>query len=371
MAPERDTQTFAKQILENLKPELVLPAPYSVWEPSKMKFEVSSVTNPQSLAEMQALMVKKTFTVSDMYILRVIRMLGHADLLSICMLLMAEREMEDRKAVEEGRPARCIPNLDRRSLKERLDTLAMSGLVIIEKFQINDSVYAYLKRSKSEAHQTRQIYSLTAHASYAFRTMLESDQQLRFDSKTIWLNEMSKVEKANAGLLAAAFLKQKYMSKYIFSYRLKNVKGIDELPAVFSFKKEEVMPTRLAIFAANFYTNERIVTEKDHLFYMNSRIRGFCMALRAMINEDTGKSSTFAAIICEDVHGIQKVMSMILNTDESLIKHCIFTTGTILISRSVLSKPEVLPGCFVEPVFNSEKNRWQIVGATGFYFLEA
>ena len=41
-----------------------------------MKFEVAGVTNPQSLAEMQALLVKKAFTVSDMYILRVIRMLG-------------------------------------------------------------------------------------------------------------------------------------------------------------------------------------------------------------------------------------------------------------------------------------------------------
>ena len=81
------------------------------------------------------------------------------------------------------------------------------------------------------------MYSLTAHATYAFRTMLEADQQLRFDSKTIWLNEMTKMERANAGLLAAVFLKQKYMSKYIFSYRLKNVKGIDELPAIIDFKK--------------------------------------------------------------------------------------------------------------------------------------
>lgn len=84
MALEHDTQVLAKQILEDLKPELVLSSPYSVWDPGKMKFEVAGVTNPQSLAEMQALLVKKAFTVSDMYILRVIRMLGHADLLSIC-----------------------------------------------------------------------------------------------------------------------------------------------------------------------------------------------------------------------------------------------------------------------------------------------
>lgn len=83
--------------------------------------------------------------------------------------------------------------------------LAMSGLVIVEKFQINETVYAYLKSAKSEAHQTRQMYSLTAHATYAFRIMLEADQQLRFDSKTIWLNEMTKMERANAGLLAAVF----------------------------------------------------------------------------------------------------------------------------------------------------------------------
>ena len=268
MALEHDTQVLAKQILEDLKPELVLPSPYSVWDPGKMKFEVAGVTNPQSLAEMQALLVKKAFTVSDMYILRVIRMLGHADLLSICTVLMAEREKEERKAKEENRPIRCIPKLDRRSLKERLDTLAMSGLVIVEKFQINETVYAYLKSAKSEAHQTRQMYSLTAHATYAFRTMLEADQQLRFDSKTIWLNEMTKMERANAGLLVAVFLKQKYMSKYIFSYRLKNVKGIDELPAIIDFKKEGVMPTRLVIFAVNFYTNERIVTEKDHSYYI-------------------------------------------------------------------------------------------------------
>lgn len=371
MALEHDTQVLAKQILEDLKPELVLPSPYSVWDPGKMKFEVAGVTNPQSLAEMQALLVKKAFTVSDMYILRVIRMLGHADLLSICTVLMAEREKEERKAKEENRPIRCIPKLDRRSLKERLDTLAMSGLVIVEKFQINESVYAYLKSAKSEAHQTRQMYSLTAHATYAFRTMLEADQQLRFDSKTIWLNEMTKMERANAGLLAAVFLKQKYMSKYIFSYRLKNVKGIDELPAIIDFKKEGVMPTRLVIFAVNFYTNERIVTEKDHSYYINSKVRGFCTALRAVIHETTGNGSTFAAIICEDAKGIQKVISMIQSIDEPLMKHCIFTTGTVLISRSALSKADVLPGCFVEPVFNSEKARWQIVGATGFYFLEA
>ena len=58
---------------------------------------------------------------------------------------------------------------------------------------------------------------------------------------------------------------------------------------------------------------------------------------------------------------------MIQSIDEPLMKHCIFTTGTVLISRSALSKADVLPGCFVEPVFNSEKARWQIVGATGFY----
>ena len=106
MALEHDTQVLAKQILEDLKPELVLPSPYSVWDPGKMKFEVAGVTNPQSLAEMQALLVKKAFTVSDMYILRVIRMLGHADLLSICTVLMAEREKEERKAKEENRPIR-------------------------------------------------------------------------------------------------------------------------------------------------------------------------------------------------------------------------------------------------------------------------
>ena len=54
MALEHDTQVLAKQILEDLKPELVLPSPYSVWDPGKMKFEVAGVTNPQSLAEMQA-----------------------------------------------------------------------------------------------------------------------------------------------------------------------------------------------------------------------------------------------------------------------------------------------------------------------------
>ena len=182
---------------------------------------------------------------------------------------------------------------------------------------------------------------------------------------------MTKMERANAGLLAAVFLKQKYMSKYIFSYRLKNVKGIDELPAIIDFKKEGAMPTRLVIFAVNFYTNERIVTEKDHSYYINSKVRGFCTALRAVIHETTGNGSTFAAIICEDAKGIQKVISMIQSIDEPLMKHCIFTTGTVLISRSALSKADVLPGCFVEPVFNSEKARWQIVGATGFYFLEA
>ena len=161
------------------------------------------------------------------------------------------------------------------------------------------------------------------------------------------------------------------MSKYIFSYRLKNVKGIDELPAIIDFKKDGVLPTRLVIFAVNFYTNERIVTEKDHSYYINSKIRGFCAALRTVIHETTGNGSAFAAIICEDAKGIQKVISMIQNIDEPLMKHCIFTTGTVLISRSALSKADVLPGCFVEPVFNSEKARWQIVGATGFYFLEA
>ena len=58
MALEHDTQVLAKQILEDLKPELILPSPYSIWDPSKMKFEVAGVTNPQSLAEMQALLVK-------------------------------------------------------------------------------------------------------------------------------------------------------------------------------------------------------------------------------------------------------------------------------------------------------------------------
>ena len=71
MALEHDTQVLAKQILEDLKPELIIPSPYSIWDPSRMKFEVAGVTNPQSLAEMQALLVKKAFTVSDMYILRV------------------------------------------------------------------------------------------------------------------------------------------------------------------------------------------------------------------------------------------------------------------------------------------------------------
>ena len=37
MALEHDTQVLAKQILEDLKPELVLPSPYSVWDPGKMK----------------------------------------------------------------------------------------------------------------------------------------------------------------------------------------------------------------------------------------------------------------------------------------------------------------------------------------------
>ena len=70
MALEHDTQVLAKQILEDLKPELIIPSPYSIWDPSRMKFEVAGVTNPQSLAEMQALLVKKAFTVSDMYILQ-------------------------------------------------------------------------------------------------------------------------------------------------------------------------------------------------------------------------------------------------------------------------------------------------------------
>ena len=108
------------------------------------------------------------------------------------------------------------------------------------------------------------------------------------------------------------------------------MKGIDELPAIIDFKKEGVMPTRLVIFAVNFYTNERIVTEKDHSYYINSKVRGFCTALRAVIHETTGNGSTFAAIICEDAKGIQKVISMIQSIDEPLMKHCIFTTGTVL-----------------------------------------
>ena len=48
MALEYDTQVLAKQILEDLKPELIIPSPYSIWDPSRMKFEVAGVTNPQS-----------------------------------------------------------------------------------------------------------------------------------------------------------------------------------------------------------------------------------------------------------------------------------------------------------------------------------
>ena len=40
MALEHDTQVLAKQILEDLKPELVLSSPYSVWDPGKMKSAV-------------------------------------------------------------------------------------------------------------------------------------------------------------------------------------------------------------------------------------------------------------------------------------------------------------------------------------------
>ena len=112
MALEHDTQVLAKQILEDLKPELVLSSPYSVWDPGKMKFEVAGVTNPQSLAEMQALLVKKAFTVSDMYILRVIRMLGHADLLSISTVLMAEREISWEYTREEGIHIETLENAE-------------------------------------------------------------------------------------------------------------------------------------------------------------------------------------------------------------------------------------------------------------------
>ena len=85
---------------------------------------------------------------------------------------------------------------------------------------------------------------------------------------------------------------------------------------------------------------KRVVTEKDHSYYINSKVRGFCTALRAVIHETTGNGSTFAAIICEDAKGIQKVISMIQNIDEPLMKHCIFTTGTVLISRSALLKAD-------------------------------
>ena len=69
------------------------------------------------------------------------------------------------------------------------------------------------------------------------------------------------------------------------------MKGIDELPAIIDFKKEGVMPTSPGdLRAVNFYTNERIVTEKkDHSYYINSKIRGFCAALRTVIHETTWK----------------------------------------------------------------------------------
>lgn len=60
MALEHDTQVLAKQILEDLKPELILPSPYSIWDPSRMKFEVAGVTNPQSLAEMPGAIGKES-----------------------------------------------------------------------------------------------------------------------------------------------------------------------------------------------------------------------------------------------------------------------------------------------------------------------
>ena len=111
-------------------------------------------------------------------------MLGHADLLSICTVLMAEREKEENEKLQGRKSADTLYSKVGSTIpgKNALDTLAMSGF-IVEKFQINETVYAYLKSAKSEAHQTRQMYSLTAHATYAFRTMLEADQQLRFDSK--------------------------------------------------------------------------------------------------------------------------------------------------------------------------------------------
>ena len=62
----------------------------------------------------------------------------------------------------------------------------------------------------------------------------------------------------------------------------------------------------------------------------------------------------------------KKVISMIQSIDEPLMKHCIFTTGTVLISRSALSKADVLPGCFVEPVFNSERPGGRSLGRQVF-----
>lgn len=358
MAVDKMILERRQAILEGAFPYLNIPSPFSIWDPSEMKFNLADGTPLRGANELEGLYYQGFITKSDMFYLKAVHAFGFCTRKSMQKLMVYWKERENKKAYEEKRQPLAIPDAtEAEAYKMRFGMLKKYGMVCCHSFYTRGG---YTKKGVDK----RLIYMVPGLATSIYKAVLEDSSYL-YDSRMPFMSETEILRRVQNSILSAAFLDSPFLTSAKFNYLYRYGKEKINFLCYLSMAQDGVSenPYRLILDSVTLRVNENIIRRSERESTVRERLRDLLKALR---NERDHGERCYLVLCAEDAEGIVFIQKTIYSIDAELLSYVLVTTGTLLEMFEVLKESDNLGKCFFE--FDRE-DRYKLVGATGFYFL--
>lgn len=337
---------------------LSVPSPFSVWEPSKMKFTLADETPIKSHHELEGYYYQGLVTKSDMFYLKAIHAYGFCTKATLQKLMIYWKKKDINKAFRDQRQPLAIPDAeDKEKFRLRFGMLKKYGMLCCHSF------YTRGGYTKGDSDM-RTICTIPGIPTAIYRSVLE-DNSYTYDNRMPYLSESEIMRRVQNSVLSAAFLDSPFLvsAKYNYIYRLGREKKV--VLCVLDMAQDGVAenPYRLIVDSITLHVNENVITKKDRQLTVARQIKELCDVMRA---ERENGVRCYLMLCAEDAEGMVFIQKTIYELEPGLLSYVLITTGTLLEMNTVLTEPDNLGKCFFE--FDRE-DRYKMVGATGFYFL--
>lgn len=363
---EKTSKDRQLSITEGIKPYLLISSPFSVWEPiEKMDYRVGRVTRCLTANDVESRHIQGRYPKSDMHILRAVHSFGYCTLQAASRLLEYWKRKDEEQAKLINRPALCIPDSDTSSLWNRLTSLCHEGVLVCHQFFANET---YRDNYEADKGRYRNIFNVNGIGAGMYKTTLQ-DKSITYDNRQQYLNEEEVFRRVMNGNMTASFLRNPFLLGVRFSV-VQQV-GNKKIPLLSVLKmsangKEDndSKVCKLILESVTVKTNPIVITRDARILWIQNRMK----ELKIVLDEYRKEQPTYIILCAEDANGINIIKECIKSIDINMLRYCLFTTGTILEQKDVLGHPEKLYECFME--FKEDNNGFNIVGATGYYFLD-